>query len=166
MPVYYSNATFPANILFYGGRRWIITSEWDLFNFTEAEQEAGRNNPSKFFLEKTVATLEGEFHGYHQAHYTPFFISDPVDFETPDFQATPIGLGWWTVQQIDEENRYFGPDIALTSVLTCHKDPPSCLGQPEDFCNPGHGFCNNETGLCECMSLGNYYGPQCELLKN
>ena len=154
MPVYYSSKTYPANIIFFGGRRWVLTSEGSLFNLTQVRKE----HPSRrFFPELTVATLEREFHGYHQALYTPFFISDPVDFETPDFQATPIGLGWSTVQQIGGDNRYFGPDIALKTVLTCHEDPPSCIGQPEDFCNPGHGKCNNETGLCDCESLGIYY---------
>ena len=94
MPVYYSNKTYPANIIFYGGRRWILTTEWDFFQ--NSTPGASQNSSTKFFLEKTVAAIESGFHGYHQAQYTPLFISDPVDFETPDFQATPIGLGWWT----------------------------------------------------------------------
>jgi hypothetical protein len=160
MPAYYSNATFPANILFYGGRRWIVTSEWDLFNLTLEEMSSS----SKFFLEKTVETLQTRFHGYFQANYTPFFVSDPVDFETPTFQATPIGLGWWTVERLDEVLRYFGPDVPQSTKLLCQAETPSCIGQPEDFCNVGKGQCNNQTGLCECDHK-DYFGNQCELLK-
>lgn len=46
MPVYYSMKTWPANIIFFGGHRWVLTSEYDLFNYTAAKE----NNPDNYYF--------------------------------------------------------------------------------------------------------------------
>lgn len=156
MPVYYSNKTYPANIIFFGGRRWVLTTEWDLFDLAETE----RLNPNTFFFQKrTVSILENNFHGYYHANYTPFYISDPVDFQTPDFQPTPESLRWWTVQKGDAIRRDFVPDVPINTYLTCHPPPQSCVDQPDDFCF--NGECNTETGLCTCWF--GFSGDTCDL---
>lgn len=154
MPVYYSNKTNPANIIFFGGRRWVLTDEDGLFNLTRARLE---NPLQKYFPKKTVEVFEsGFFHGHFQANYTPLFLSDPVDFETPAFQPTPIGLGWSTVAFIDEDNRLFGPKTPVDTVLGC----VSCLPQFGGYCDEEGGFCNQTTGLCDCRN--GYEGSSCE----
>ena len=67
MPVYYSNKTHPANIIFFGGCRWTLTDETGLFNLTSAMTE----NPSqKYFPQRTAAVLESRFfHGHYQAFF-------------------------------------------------------------------------------------------------
>jgi hypothetical protein len=159
MPAYYSNNTYPANIIFYGGRRWILTTEWDLFNSTKAKEESGFS--SNFFLEKTVETLEHGFHGHHDASYTPFFISSPVDFETPDFKPTPEGLDWWTAKSMNRTRRAYVPDLRTESVLRCA--PESCIGKPNDYCGGLKGECDEETGQCRCFAGLNYRGERCEI---
>lgn len=155
MPVYYSNKTYPANIIFFGGRRWVLTTEWDLFSLTEEKKE----NPTKwFFKETTVATLENKFHADHQAMYTPIFISDPVDFETPDFKPTPIGLRWWTVLKDNHTQEQYAPDVQLDVILDCERG--TCLGEGEGFC--GNGWCDTERDKCACRDYR--YGDRCELV--
>ena len=154
MPVYYSNKTFPANIIFFGGRRWVLTNEDGLFNLTSAQLE---NSLQNYFPKKTVNVLEsGFFHGHFQAGYTPLFLSDPVDFETPAFQPTPSGLGWSTVAIIDEDNRLFGLKTPVDTVLGC----VSCLSKFGGYCDEEGGSCNQTTGLCDCRS--GFEGSRCE----
>lgn len=145
MPVYYSNRTYPANILFFAGRRWVLTTEWDLFDLKEARK---RNREDWFFLEKTIATLENNFHGYHQASYTPFYISDPVDFETPNFLPTPVGLKWFSIRKGNETVRQYEPDTAIETLLLCREKRLSCLDKPHGFCV--NGVCNRNTDSCKC----------------
>lgn len=156
MPVYYSNKTYPANIIFFGGRRWIMTSELDLFNLTDARLE---NPDDAFFPERTAATLGDSFHAFDQAVYTPFYISDPVDFETPYFQPTPSGLGWWRVKALPENDRLYVPDTPLDTLLNCQTPLQSCVGQPPSFCRDG--LCDHDTGRCICLL--DYHGERCEV---
>lgn len=155
MPVYYSSRTYPANVIFFSGGRWVLTSELDLFDLDQARKD----NPSRqFFPELTAETLENEFHGHHQATYTPFMLSDPVGFDTTDFRPTPAGLSWWTVQSLDEEERMHIPEASVDTLLTCK----ACLAE-QGGCHSEGGVCNHITGNCDC-SYG-YEGNRCELQK-
>lgn len=156
MPVYYSNKSFPANVMFFGGRRWIITSEYDLINLTLALNE----NPGQYyFSEYTISVLEEEFHAYHQANYTPLFISDAVDFGKPSFIPSPVDLRWWTVKESDEVAPHFEPDIPIATLLSCQSNAETCIDKPSDFCG-FYGDCENSTGLCSCRY--GYSGDRCE----
>lgn len=155
MPVYYSSRTYPANVIFFSGGRWVLTSELDLFDLDQAK----RNNPSRhFFPELTAETLENDFHGHHQANYTPFMLSDPVGFDTTDFRPTPAGLAWWTVQSIEGEERMHIPEASVDTLLTCK----ACLAD-QGGCHSEGGVCNHVTGNCDC-NYG-YEGKRCELQK-
>lgn len=155
MPVYYSSRTYPANIIFFAGRRWVFTTEQHLFNLTEARV----GSPSRlFFPEKTVAVLEDAFHGYHRATFAPLVFSDPVDYHTPAFLPTPAGLRWWTVATVNETLRQYARDSALDTVLYCK----SCLAEHGGYCDASGGSCNQMTGQCDCFNSWRY-GHRCEL---
>lgn len=134
MPVYYSNKTYPANIIFFGGRRWVLTTEWDFLNRTMA----GLDYPyGKYFApEQTLAIFQDEFHGHHKASYSPVFTSDPMDYGSPQFQPTPVGLAWWTVKAVNESERGYYLDEPLEVILAC-RNLGSCIGQPYWFCGGG-----------------------------
>ncbi|CAB9506373.1 Inherit from KOG: Notch ligand involved in the mediation of Notch signaling (By similarity) [Seminavis robusta] len=162
MPVYYSNKTYPSNFIFYGGRRWVISSENTLHihNHTiDVDVEKAENENEWYFYEETIALFEsGRFHGFHQATFIPLLLSDPVDFNTPDFRPTPAGLGWSTVATRDEAARLYEPAIEVAASLLC----VSCLAEHGGFCHSHGGKCNIDSGLCECNELLGYSGPACE----
>jgi len=158
MPVYYSNKTYPASVIFFGGRRWIMTHEGELFNLTLAEELVPEENPpKKHFPQETASILEQkDFHAHFGATFYPMFLSDPVDFETPQFRPTPAGLGWSTVTMLDEKARIFTAYESLGTILTCR----SC-GLKNGGCDSLGGTCNVTTGLCNCNA--GFSGDKCEV---
>jgi len=164
MPVYYSNKTYPANIIFFGGRRWILTHEGELFSLAQTQEFAVEQNPQQnppqiHFPQMAAAVLENKaFHAHYNATFRPMFLSDPVDFETPKFKPTPAGLGWWTVTTLDEEARIFASYEYLDTILTCQ----SCdLAHGGFGCDSMGGTCNVTTGLCDCNP--SFSGIKCEV---
>jgi hypothetical protein len=155
MPVYYSNKTYPANIILFGGLRWILTSELDLINLTQAQLE---NPGRRFFPEKTMDVLNNGFHAYYRARYTAFFLSDKMDFSTPDFSSTPVGLRWWSVAVMNATERHYVPSAPLDTRLVCE----GCSLEHTDSCGLG-GVCNPETRACDCKA--GFKGDKCELLQ-
>jgi len=136
------------DILFYTGRRWaILTSESD-------------QTLSEF--------LSNDFHTYW-SDYTVGFLSEPVDTDTPEDAATPVGLRWMQAQtkqggtisknktaisiQSADQNR---PSEAIFLCAVCSKvNNPCWFG---GFCNDD-GSCTCTTGslgtLCQIPPVGN-----------
>lgn len=156
MPVYYSNSTFPANVIFFGGRRWILTSESDLLGdlWLNSTQLHMPNSTTELFL-------SGSFHA-HQSEYNPWFMSDPLDFQSSDFQPTPIGLWWYStyfLNATDLEEAHAEEGYQLDVVLECH----SCLAELGGYCDPSGGKCSVTTGQCECKEEYGYSGSRCDI---
>jgi hypothetical protein len=92
------------------------------------------NNPDQmFYPELTAKKFDSNFHAYYNASYIPHFLSDPVDYETPDFQPTPVGLGWWMVGVSNLTSRSFGIESPLETMLTCL----NCSSGEDSFCGTG-----------------------------
>lgn len=147
MPVYYSKSTFPANIIFFAGQRWVLTDEL-LLNMTQTEMLSS----GIYFPQETANALEHpSFHGHFQANYAPFFMSDAVEFQTPSFQATPSGLGWSSTAALVERG------TPIDTVLVCQ----SCSAEHGGHCDSAGGGCNITTGTCDCNP--GFSGDRCEL---
>lgn len=155
MPVYYSDTSAPSGtLIFFGGRRWILTSEYTFLNMTMERNNQDRWEPG--VLKRRVAErFLDEFHGYEQAVYTPYFLSDPIDYQTPNFRPTPSGVGWWSVRVLNSTERLYEPDALIDTRFVCE----SCVVKDDGFCGMG-GVCNETSGKCDCYDQ--YKGKKCE----
>ncbi|CAB9506787.1 multiple EGF-like-domains 6 [Seminavis robusta] len=171
MPVYYSYTQWPATLIFFGGRRWILSQEEafdntdnDFFDNTDMATEEFQWMAlwDKVMSNETAKILQQEsFHGHYNAFYKPLYLSDPVDFQTPEFQPSPTGLGWSQAIIVDAEKSLFGIGHPLETELICQ----SCLNKYGGYCDPlgtKNGTCHDEIGECQCKP--GYSGARCEVL--
>lgn len=160
MPVYYAKSTFPANIIFFAGHRWILTSELELFGedpFLEQTLYANTTNTTAelYLQNKTADFLKSRaFHAHHKASYIPYFLSEPVDFQSPDFRPTPSGLWWSDVVVLNETDRSFSIGRQVDTELLCR----DCFPEHGGYCEFGN--CT-ETGICECAD--GFTGIRCDI---
>jgi len=135
-PVYVSEGE-SFDMIFYMGRRWaILMSESNAFLVRETLPEV----------------LSTDFHAYW-SNYAVGFLSDPVDVDTPDDAATPVGLRWIQAKtkqngastnnaisvQSTDQNR---PSAAILLCSTCSNTTNRCLFD---------GLCNDD-GSCTCLT--------------
>ena len=112
MPVFYSNASFPANFIFFGGRRWILSGE------SEFISEAMTGSNATFPQETANYLQDKAFHGHFgDQSLSPYFFSEPVDFQSPDFRPSPAGLGWVSVVA---STNVTSAGYSIGAVLECH----------------------------------------------
>ena len=157
MPVFYSTNTYPANVIFFGGRRWILTSEKELLgdNFgNDVDSSSGQT----YFPNTTAAFLMNtSFHAHYQAHFTPWFLSDPLDFQSADFRPTPVGLWWSPAIPLNATERNFAKGYQLDTELICN----ACIEEQGGYCDLSGGNCSETSGECECKD--GYSGTRCEI---
>ncbi|CAB9503754.1 EGF-like domain [Seminavis robusta] len=155
MPVFYSNKTFPANVIFFGGRRWVMTEEATLLG-RQRQEYYDMADSGAFFPQQTAMHLQNEsFHGYHDNSHHVIFLSDTVTYQT--MRPTPAGLGWYgtVLQKADGGRPIVSKGHKIDAVLACE----TCNNQYYGFCNSQGGTCNATTGLCECND--GYSGDKC-----
>lgn len=168
MPVYYSNKTYPANVLFFSGRHWILSSEWGLLNLP---YHRDRDSGQAYFPELTSRVLSGRDLGWGQSlNFSVLFLSDPVDFGTSEYKKmSPQGLGWWNVTEEGAfSGRKFLQDIKFNTQLTCNwpcsYDIWTINYWYENCRGWNGGQCSNDTGFCDCSQADEtVYGHHCHL---
>ena len=144
-PVYYNEKEPKSyDIIIFLGRRWV------LFDHSFQTQDD---------LQKS---LEGFHPEFSNSNFTAAFVSEPVDVNTPNDIATPIGLDWFHVR-VNENKLLRGmqsadltrPSSAVLLCAVCDNDTNPCLYD---------GECVNETcqcsvgssgGLCQIPPIGN-----------
>jgi hypothetical protein len=147
-PVYvfeHDNGEF--DILMFLGRRWVIS---DTGSFKSQKNTWTRS--------ELAAYLSGEFDGYNSS-YESYFISDPMDVNTPSDALTPVGLEWYRVKSNNVEsagNNEIDPSQPLNTALLCSV----CLVDVNDCFNLGTCGEEAEAGQCTCP-LG-FVGTLCE----
>ena len=144
-PVYISpQVNDSQDIIFYTGKRWIITSTKDLVEYNGMKQEVSLQD-----------YLEHHFHG-KWSQYKVAFFSEPIVLNSPQDQMTPTGLNWFaaTPEVKDEKQEVEGnektPNIFICSP--CDEVSNPCFNE---------GICL-ETRTCDCISGSS--GTLCQVL--
>lgn len=161
MPVFYSNSTIPANFIFFGGLRWVLTSEGYLNGNNQTGYTlaySGGSNPDEIADYLNSDT----FHGHHEMEHIPIFMSDRMDFESTGFQPTPAGLEWYIANPVGENETHLATSYAVGDPINVFLECQNCnLG---GTCNPYGGICNETTGNCDCDDL--WSGDRCDIQKD
>lgn len=128
------------DVMFFTGRRWVLTHTG---RFTRMVG----NSSSSLLTDGIQHFFENEFHG-HRSNYSVSFISAAVDVDSPDEDATPVGLQWFSsrgrvnknatgIQRVDETRR-------SSAVLICRCENNTASACQNDGTCLGDGTC-----LCE-----------------
>lgn len=117
----------PYNYIFFGGRGWVLGISPGM---EEDDQDVvGNLTALQSMLLSSSNTEESPFDFLYQ--------SEPVDYGSPSFRATPEGLRWFQVGGVASK---WQPENFSSTTLVCA------------FCNNNSdaGTCNAETDRCEC----------------
>ena len=150
-PIYISSSVNNNyDLLMHVGKRWIITSAKDLFDW---------NLNGSMDLSLLAEYLNGTFHG-HWSRYKVAFFSEPVLADTPKDILTPSGLNWFDaingdggiMKKANENKQQEG--ILICSLCSYDKNPcfygGTCLADNKCQCNSG-----SSGTLCQVLPTGN-----------
>ena len=149
-PVFYTYGVFPANYIFFAGRRWVLGGE-ALLVAAELGIEAAYSGEN--YANITAHALKNLRYTNDAEANIPFFFSDEVDFHTPDFKPSPAGLSWYSIVLNDQDIAI--PGNAIETVLECQ----SCLSAQDGSCDP-YGSFGCDEGVCLCRD--GYTGNRCD----
>eukprot|EP00559_Dactyliosolen_fragilissimus_P000063 CAMPEP_0184874166 /NCGR_PEP_ID=MMETSP0580-20130426/42242_1 /TAXON_ID=1118495 /ORGANISM="Dactyliosolen fragilissimus" /LENGTH=891 /DNA_ID=CAMNT_0027377145 /DNA_START=1139 /DNA_END=3811 /DNA_ORIENTATION=+ len=128
------------DMILYTGRRWILTSS----DAISVDNFSGRN----ISLKKFISTY---FHAYW-SKYSAYFMSEPVDVDTPKNILEPVNIRWYHASIKKEEGYIQTTALEKDSSFIC----ATCSS--ENLCAYGNR-CINET--CHCSDGS--YGSLCHI---
>ena len=155
-PVYFNSSS--KDLIFFTGRRWVVTTGGLLFK--EFQTITNSTNDIKLAL---ATYFHDIFHAYW-ANYSVAFISEPVDFATPNDANSPLGLQFYiaTAKKSLQQLEVQAPDSLESGANLlcgiCNNDTNPCLY--DGVCLDG-GACHcslmSSGQLCEVPPVGNGY---------
>ena len=151
-PVYTkrSNVDQVLDLIFFTGRRWVVTHSGLLKDF-RPQLDGDPSNTTGILETQLSLYMKEEFHAYW-SNYTTAFVSEPVDVAKPKDAATPISLLWFNTEQSsltteEDEKTVAMPDGSQSL------DPNLICSVCDDVENPCFfaSRCEN-TGVCNCIT--------------
>ncbi len=152
-PVYFNpGSNNEYDLLFFVGKRWIITSSSALLEMRGLIQNETND---RIQMQELATYLNNEFHG-NWSKYRVAFFSEPVLIDTPQDRMSPVGLTWFSA--IDDSEgliKEVDDNMQQSSVLICslcNADTNPCFYE---------GICHSNN-TCECTSGSS--GTLCQVL--
>lgn len=140
------SATNEVDIVFFVGRRWVITTSALLRDFLRGKKSMDGSNATTV-RDRLAEYMNSSFHA-ERSDYSVGFISEAVDIDTPTDIATPLGLEWLSAQ--DKATGVTGMQVpdkfwSVDAIFLC----AVC----DDIANPCkfEGMCLVAAGSCDCV---------------
>lgn len=161
-PIYkgISVSTEDHEIIFFIGRRWVLSSTQRLLRFTQAPPTSAEKANETQLIERLLSTenwlqsLEESLEnaGETKSSAKPFaFVSEAVTHATDE--GSPLGLRWYSAQynQVQSFADISRPSDGLFICGNCNDQTNPCQNG---------GIC--EDGICDCTTANGATGPLCE----
>uniref|UniRef100_A0A7S4N2V1 EGF-like domain-containing protein n=1 Tax=Odontella aurita TaxID=265563 RepID=A0A7S4N2V1_9STRA len=133
-----SNGGGPVDLIFFTGRRWLLT-----------KSSSFKNNNRMQTVEGVADFLSNDFHG-HWSDFNASYFSAPMDMNTPSDSMSPIRLQWYRAKTFHTRTSKNAVDDSrpVPTMLLCSRCDPDT-----NPCSNG-GQCINGTCVCSYGSFG------------